>query len=70
MAAKVIWVSRLAAEEMLFHANYVNWCGPRQMFSNPPDANERWWQFKTLTFDLGKLIAPQLEAAKALLLEE
>jgi hypothetical protein len=47
-----------------------NWSDPKTMLAEPLDASERWWQIKTLTFDLGKPIAPQLKAAKVLLLEE
>ena len=51
-------------------ADGPNWSDPRIMLAEPPDASERWWQIKTLTFDLSKPIVPQVEAAKALLLEE
>lgn len=47
-----------------------NWSDPETMLAEPADASERWWQIKTLTFDLGKPIAPQLNAAKVFLLEE
>ncbi len=47
-----------------------NWSYPEKILTTPQDASERWWQIKTLTFDLGKPIAPQLHAAKVFLLEE
>lgn len=46
------------------------WSDPVFKLRPPHDAHERWWQIKTLTFDLGKPIAPQLDAAKELLLQE
>ena len=46
------------------------WSDPQIKLRPPHDANERWWQIKTLTFDLGKPIAPQLDAAKEFLLQE
>jgi len=47
-----------------------SWYEPRIMLSSPIDQSHRWWQFKTLTFDLSKPIFPQLEAAKVILDEE
>lgn len=47
-----------------------NWSNPKRVLAEPPDASERWWQIRTLTFDLGKPIVPQVDAAKALLIEE
>ena len=47
-----------------------SWSDPEVMLTPPPDAGERWWQIKTLTFDLSKPIAPQVHAAKVFLLAE
>jgi hypothetical protein len=42
-------------------ADGPSWYDPQLMLSGPLDGTDRWWQFKTLTFDLSKPIVPQLE---------